>query len=120
MPYCDDNTMPPDYPWLQWTYQLYHGTSLADRQADIGPQLKDWMKEVGFVDVRESVFKIPLNGWPKESRLKHVGMLWQRNLLDGLSGFSLSFFNKFLDKTLEEIEVSFRSMIGRQVGCELT
>ncbi|KAK4462014.1 Demethylmenaquinone methyltransferase [Cladorrhinum samala] len=106
MPYCDDNTMPPDYPWLQWTYQLYHGTSLADRQADIGPQLKDWMKEVGFVDVRESVFKIPLNGWPKESRLKHVGMLWQRNLLDGLSGFSLSFFNKFLDKTLEEIEVS--------------
>ena len=63
------------------------------------------MLEAGFVDVQETVFKIPLNGWPKDTRLKHVGMLWQRNLLDGLSGFSLGMFSRFMGKTPEEIEV---------------
>ena len=63
------------------------------------------MLEAGFVDVHETVFKIPLNGWPKDTRLKHVGMLWQRNLLDGLSGFSLGMFSRFMGKTAEEIEV---------------
>ena len=63
------------------------------------------MLEAGFVDVQETVFKIPLNGWPKDTRLKHVGMLWQRNLLDGLSGFSLGMFSRFMGKTAEEIEV---------------
>jgi hypothetical protein len=52
------------------------------------------------------VFKIPLNGWPKDMRLKHVGMMWQRNMLEGLSAFSLGMFSRFLGKTVEEIEVS--------------
>lgn len=107
MPHCDDGTMPPDYDWLKWTLELYNSSRLANRQVDVGEQLKDWMREVGFVDVHEAVFKIPLNGWPKDTRLKHVGMLWQRNLLDGLQGFSLGFFSKHLGKTQEEIEVCF-------------
>jgi metalloendopeptidase OMA1, mitochondrial len=106
MAHCDDGSMPDYYGWQQWTSQLYASSKLAHRQVDVGEQLKDWMRECGFVDVHEAVFKIPLNGWPKDSRLKHVGMLWQRNLLDGLSGFSLQFFSKYLNKTQEEIEVS--------------
>lgn len=119
MPHCDDGTMPPDYDWLKWTLELYNSSRLANRQVDVGEQLKDWMREVGFVDVHEAVFKIPLNGWPKDTRLKHVGMLWQRNLLDGLQGFSLGFFSKHLGKTQEEIEVSLvdvrRSLFNRKI-----
>ncbi|KAK4168861.1 Demethylmenaquinone methyltransferase [Cladorrhinum sp. PSN259] len=118
-PFCDDGTMPPDYPFLRWTQQLYHSAALANRQADVGPQLKRWMEEIGFVDVKEVVYKIPLSGWAKEGRTKSVGMLWQRNLLDGLSGFSLGLFSKFLEKTVEEIEVSLvnvrKSLLDRRI-----
>jgi SAM-dependent methyltransferase len=102
---CDDGTMPDDYGWLRWVREFQAGGRIANRQLDLGPQLKEWMHEVGFVDIHEMTFKIPLNGWPKEMRLKHVGMLWQRNLLEGVSGFSLDMFNR-LGKSIEEIEIA--------------
>ncbi len=104
--YCDDGSMPDDYGWLRWSREFDSVARLADRQAGIGPEIKEWMVQAGFEEVREVVFKIPLNGWAKEVRLKHVGMLWQRNLLEGLSGFSLGMFSRFLGKSVEEIEVS--------------
>lgn len=103
---CDDGTMPDDYGWLRWVREFQAAGQLAQRDLNVGPHIKDWMREVGFVDIHESVFKIPINGWPKEMRLKHVGMMWQRNLLEGVSAFSLGMFNRFLGKTVEEIEVS--------------
>ncbi|KAL2020941.1 hypothetical protein VTK56DRAFT_7828 [Thermocarpiscus australiensis] len=106
LPCCDDGTMPDDYGWLRWAREFSDSLRLANRQPDVGEQLKDWMREVGFVDVRETVFKIPLNGWPRERYLKHVGMLWQRNLLEGVSAFSVGLFSRFLGKSVEEIEVS--------------
>ena len=102
---CDDGTLPEDFGWLRWVRDFRAGGQVANRQVDLGPQLTGWMHEVGFVDIHEMTFKIPINGWPKEMRLKHIGMMWQRNLLEGLSGFSLGMFNQ-LGKTVEEIEVS--------------
>ena len=71
------------------------------------------------MDVQQSVFKIPTNGWPKDPRLKYLGLLWQRNVMTGLSGFSLDLFNRVLDKTVGEIEVSLvnvrKSLFNRQV-----
>lgn len=105
-PHCDDGTMPDDYGWLRWATEFSAGARLANRQTGAGEELKGWLREVGFVDVHEAVFKIPLNGWPRETRLKHLGMLWQRNLVEGVSGFSLGLFCRFLGKTVEEIEAS--------------
>ncbi|KAL2140269.1 hypothetical protein VTI28DRAFT_4024 [Corynascus sepedonium] len=116
---CDDGTMPDDYGWLRWVREFQAAGQLAQRDLNVGPHIKDWMREVGFVDIHESVFKIPINGWPKEMRLKHVGMMWQRNLLEGVSAFSLGMFNRFLGKTVEEIELSLvdvrRSLFDRDV-----
>jgi hypothetical protein len=103
---CDDGTMPDDYAWLRWSLDFQAVSRLANRQSEVGPYLKDWMREVGFVDVQEVTFKLPLNGWPKDPRLKHIGMLWQRNLLEGVSAFSLGMFHRFMGKSVEEIEVS--------------
>ncbi|KAK3985036.1 S-adenosyl-L-methionine-dependent methyltransferase [Cladorrhinum sp. PSN332] len=119
MPLCDDGTMSPDYGFFRWTQELYHTAALAQRQVDVGPQLKRWMEEVGFVDVKAVTYKIPLNGWAREGKMKSVGMLWQRNLSVGLSGFTLSLFNKFLEKSVEEIEVSLvnvrKSLLDRRI-----
>jgi metalloendopeptidase OMA1, mitochondrial len=113
---CDDGTMSDDYGWQRWARELGAVGRLADRQVNVGPELKDWMREVGFVDIHETIFKIPVNGWPKEMRLKHVGMMWQRNLLEGLSGFSLGMFHRFMGKSVEEIEAS----VSARPGCEVT
>ncbi len=105
VPGCDDDTMADDDGWLEWTSNMIRASDLTNRQIQIGEQLKDWFQEVGFVDVHEALIKVPIGGWPKDLRLKHLGMLWQKNLVGGLSGFSLGLFHRVLGKTVEEIEV---------------
>jgi hypothetical protein len=53
-------------------------------------------------------------------RLKHVGMMWQRNLLEGLSGFSLGMFHRFMGKTVEEIEAGVSTIYEIIPGREVT
>jgi hypothetical protein len=95
-----------DWGFQRWTTDFIDASRNANRQVEVAKQLKDLLREVGFVDVHEVVLKLPLNGWPKETHLKHVGMLWQRNMLEGLSAFSLGLFSRFFGRTVEEIEVS--------------
>ncbi|RKU46650.1 hypothetical protein DL546_007964 [Coniochaeta pulveracea] len=101
----DDHTIPPYCPIVQWTDEINAASKQAHRDVTFAPLLKGWMEKAGFVDVHEHVFKIPLNGWPIDSRLKHIGMLWQRNMLNGLSAFSLGLLSRFRGRTKEEIEL---------------
>ncbi|KAK1831596.1 Demethylmenaquinone methyltransferase [Podospora conica] len=105
-PFCDDGTMPGDFGWRAWADEMVRASDKIERQLRIGAELKAWFEEAGFVDVREAVIKIPIGGWAKDIRLKHVGMLWRRMLADGVSGFSLGLFCQVLGRSLEDIEVS--------------
>ncbi|KAF9882000.1 methyltransferase domain-containing protein [Colletotrichum karsti] len=102
----DDGTLAPDGPLSRWVYDMNCASELIGRPLARAHLLKQWYEEVGFVDVRERVFKIPLNGWAKNPRHKHVGKLWEQNFLDGLSGFSLALFTQVLERKQEEVEVS--------------
>ncbi|KAM7196473.1 Demethylmenaquinone methyltransferase [Rhypophila sp. PSN 637] len=119
LPGCDDGTMTEGHAWLDWAIKLCEASEVINRQLNMANQIKGWMEEVGFVDVQEMVFKIPTNGWPKDRRLKYLGLLWQRNVMTGLSGFTLDLFNRVLGKTMEEIEVDLinvrKSLFNRQV-----
>ncbi|KAK3373342.1 S-adenosyl-L-methionine-dependent methyltransferase [Lasiosphaeria ovina] len=107
VPTSDDGTITDDFPWRRWAHDLIAAGKCANRQLNLGGEpLAAWLREAGFEDVHEVVFKVPINGWPRDAFLKHVGMLWQRTLMVGVSGFSLSLFHHYLGKTVEEIEVS--------------
>ena len=43
------------------------------------------MEKVGFVDVTEKRFKWPLNTWPKDPKLKELGMWVRDNMMEILS-----------------------------------
>lgn len=105
-PVCDDGTMADDHAFLRWADETAEASRVADRQMYIGEELGEWMAQVGFVDVQQLVFKIPLNGWPRDRLLKQMGLMWQRNLLNGLSGFSLALLTRIKGRTVEDIEVS--------------
>lgn len=109
LPGCDDGTMTESFAWLNWATELCKASELIGRQLNMANQIKGWMEEAGFVDVHEKVFKIPTNSWPKDPKLKYLGLLWQRNVTAGLSGFTLDLFNRVLGKTKEETEVRSRS-----------
>lgn len=111
LPVCDDGSMTDDYKLLQWARDMDAASRAADRQLVIGDDIKQWLGDVGFVDVQQMVLKLPVGGWAREPRLKHLGMLWQRNLSGGLGGLSVGLLHRFGGKTIEQVEVSFPSRL---------
>ncbi|OQD74197.1 hypothetical protein PENDEC_c012G06184 [Penicillium decumbens] len=96
-PKCDDDTMPPPNPDGYSKYALHDWFDLNMRSSQelepsrnfrVAPRIQRWMKEVGFVDVEQQVFKVPTNTWPTDEHLKTIGKWSESNWLEALSGWS--------------------------------
>lgn len=72
-PFCDDGTMPKDWPFLDWYNRGDEAMMLNDTPLRIGNKIKGWCEKEGLVDVHELVFKLPLSGWPLDGALKDIG-----------------------------------------------
>ena len=72
-----------------------HGSSRFARQ----------MAGAGFINVQETIYKWPLNPWPKGKKDKHLGRWAHANFTEGLQGFSMAFFTRILGWTQQEVEV---------------
>lgn len=104
-PFCDDGTMPEDWPFKDWSDSMEEASMKANRPLSIANQLKRWYIEAGFVDVHEKIIKLPINSWPRGKHLKTLGKYWAEDLLAGLQGFSLALFSREFGWSKTEIEV---------------
>ncbi|KAI6709607.1 hypothetical protein JHW43_007877 [Diplocarpon mali] len=103
-PYCDDGSMPDDWVFLEWSRFSESAAVAAGRPLQIADKLKRWYEEVGFVDVQERVFRLPMNPWPRDPHLKALGRMSECNWLAGLSGLSMAYFCRVLNWTKPQIE----------------
>jgi hypothetical protein len=103
--YCDDGTLPDNSPFLEWTRYQDDAAMRLGKPLRIANKLKKWYEQAGFVDVHEEVYKLPVNGWPKDPQFKMLGRFWEDSLLGGLQGFSLALFNRAFGWSQGEIEV---------------
>ena len=63
------------------------------------------MEKAGFVDVVESIFKIPTNPWPKDKRLKMIGAFELANASEGLEAFMMRGYTTVLGGDRKDMEV---------------
>lgn len=63
------------------------------------------VKEAGFVSVEEKIFKVPVGVWPRNPKMKTVGLYNRSMIYDGLQGISMGPFTRGLKWTPEEVEV---------------
>ncbi|SCO31570.1 related to methyltransferase [Fusarium fujikuroi] len=87
----DDETLPPDGPLATWFREINKASELMGRPTNVAAH---------------RIFKMPMNGWPEDERLKELGRMWERNFLMGLSGFSFTLFNRVYERTPAQIEVA--------------
>jgi trans-aconitate methyltransferase len=64
-----------------------------------------WFEEIGFNDVVEKKFYWPMNPWPKGKRLKHLAAWVQADFCDGIEGWTMALFTRFLGWSKEEVHV---------------
>ncbi|KAL1963447.1 hypothetical protein VTN77DRAFT_8348 [Rasamsonia byssochlamydoides] len=70
-----------------------------------GRHLEGWFRETGFEDIHVKKFLIPMGTWPKDERLKKIGM-W--NLLQGETGFeagAMAVLTRYAGWTKDEVTV---------------
>ncbi|KAI0134641.1 S-adenosyl-L-methionine-dependent methyltransferase [Xylariales sp. AK1849] len=85
---CNDDTMPPDYEFKVHIDDIEDATATMGRPVRIADQYKQAMEDVGFVDVQEFTYKLPINGWPRHKKYKELGMMWEENLMKGIHAAS--------------------------------
>ena len=71
---------------------------------------KEWFEDAGFETVTEHRLKVPTNSWPKDPRLKIVGVFERENLLQGLDVICSRVFQKGLGWSRDEVLVLVAKM----------
>ncbi|KAJ3453850.1 hypothetical protein MRS44_018482 [Fusarium solani] len=102
---CDDGSV-KDNAFKKWCDDIVDASITADRPLPGAASMKQAFIEAGFVDIHEKIYKIPINGWPKDCRLKRFGELWHANVVEGLQALSYGLLHRVKGMTKEEIEVN--------------
>ncbi|KAM0326326.1 hypothetical protein ACHAQA_006926 [Verticillium albo-atrum] len=101
----EDGTLKPDNPMLTMMNGLMEACEKIGRTMDPAPRMKQWTEDVGFKNVNQQSFKLPIGSWPKDPRLKECGTLMGANFVDGVEGFTAALFRDVLGWSQEEVTV---------------
>jgi len=88
----------------RWSQMINEALSFTGRSGLRTVRYRHWMREAGFEDVREEVFAVPGNPWAKGLEQKQLGAMQMENILEGIHGFSISLFTKYLGMSPEAVE----------------
>ncbi|OJD32350.1 methyltransferase domain-containing protein [Diplodia corticola] len=101
----DDGSLKADAHINHFLATLEEGCKKLGKELYPGPLAEGWLKDAGFVNVHTRVYKIPLGPWPKDPKMKEVGLVNLMQYLDGLEAFSFRMFTNVLGWKLEEVKV---------------
>ncbi|KAI0019337.1 tam domain protein [Xylariomycetidae sp. FL0641] len=102
---CDDDTMPDDFAPKTLFDDLHTCANMIHRPIDVAATYKQGLINAGFVDVTQTVYKLPINGWPKQKNWKTFGDLWKANMQDGIQGIAMALLHRVRGLKREVIEV---------------
>jgi len=89
---CDDNSLPPKSPINNWSSLMLEASVTLKRPMNIGPELREMMRDAGFINIVEKVYKWPINSWSEDQWEKKLGLYTNLDLEAGVEGFSMKFF----------------------------
>ncbi|KAJ0350295.1 hypothetical protein COL154_013334 [Colletotrichum chrysophilum] len=99
---CDDGSMTEDMAIYKYTTMGAEACEEIGRTISKTHTFDRLMREAGFEDVVKIPLKFPISPWPKDRRLKEIGLWTQASLLPGLEGLALANFTRTLGWTREE------------------
>ncbi|KEF62496.1 uncharacterized protein A1O9_00469 [Exophiala aquamarina CBS 119918] len=87
---------------FQWQTMLDEASSKFGKRLNCVSGMKDAFSKVAFVNVRHDIYKIPIGKWPKDKRLREIGVYLQAQMLDSVEGVSMAYFTRVLGWSKEE------------------
>ena len=102
---CDDGTVPPNYGYGRYTELCLEGFRTFGIDPLSMEHNADLLRESGFEDVQEKVWKVPIGIWPRDPKLKKAGLYNRAMLYDALQAVSLAPLTRGLKWSPQEVEV---------------
>jgi SAM-dependent methyltransferase len=102
---CDDGTMPPNSKVQAMADHLVAACVPWGTPAEGPTWWKGWMEERGFVNVVAHMYKVPCGPWPKDPRLRLVGMVQHHNMSQNLEGILYRLLQRGLGWSEEQVIV---------------
>jgi len=102
---CDDGTMKEDDPVYGWLDNVSKALAVLGVDLQAAEKHPDNLQATGFVAIEKHFFRVPLGVWPKEEKLKTVGLYNRAIILDGLQGISVGPFTRGLKWTPDQVEM---------------
>ena len=90
---------------MKWIKAIIGAASQIGREPSPGPKQEGWVKEAGFENVTHHKFRLPFGPWPRDPKMKEIGMYNLTQALEGLEAFSLRLFCDVLGRQKEEVLV---------------
>lgn len=119
--YSDDGTHLTATNFMLSIKHMHESAKLFGKDMNSSPSWKERMEKVGFVNVREDIYKVcpaptleampvlitkqlPQSPWPKDPKLKELGRYHQLNMLEAMPIYTYALFTRVLGWTRAEIE----------------
>lgn len=103
----DDDSIPPNSGYVE-SGRLYF--EIAEKMGAPLDAPKQWaaqMRDVGFTDVQDEVYKLPMGAWPRSKRLRTVGRMEQIMILDGgFEAYMLRGYTQVLGGRPEDLQAT--------------
>lgn len=100
---CHNDTL-EGTPLDQWSKACVEAGEVTGRAWTNASNYKRWMEEIGFEDIKEKIFEVPTNNWPRGKKVKELGLWFYENMKDAL-GASKVLLTKALDYPPERVEL---------------
>jgi hypothetical protein len=71
----------------------------------VGYHTKKFMEEVGFINVVEKKYKLPIGRWPADPRMKELGTWYRAYFEDGMEGYAMALLTRVLKVRFYRISV---------------
>ncbi|RMJ27592.1 Methyltransferase [Aspergillus sp. HF37] len=91
----------------EWCKLLDDASQKFGKDLNVTSKYKQWLIDAGFRNVKEDVYKIPVNPWAKDRKMKEIGRYQQVNMVEGMEAYSMALFTRVLGMTSEEVQVFF-------------
>ncbi|PQE05964.1 hypothetical protein CJF30_00004917 [Rutstroemia sp. NJR-2017a BBW] len=102
---CFSEIMEPrdDDPQIVWVRLFREVSEKSGMTFEPAKELKRWMEEAGFVNVREKVVTVPVGEWPTDEKRRFLGLSNQLRLDKGMRDFTERRMRNFMGWDDDEI-----------------
>lgn len=100
-------------PWTaSWQQDLHAAFATWGKELSVATRHAQWMRDAGFVDVRDDVYQVPIGAWARDKMLKTLGQWNQEQMLAAVEPYTLVVFNDVLKRSPDETQVTVEMVKG--------